>query len=199
VRRAEGVTINAVHKWKSNAELIVGLHVLGYIRKDDRVLDPTYGFGGWWQEWHPNHLVAHDLYTLDGVDFRDLPHKDGEFDVVAFDPPYKLNGTATPEVDNRYGVGEYASRQDRHQLIRDGIDECARVLKPKGILLIKCQDQVNGGKVRWQTREFADHAEQKHGMTLIDMLFLVGGRPQPEGRTQQHARRNYSTMLVMRR
>lgn len=188
----------AIHEWRDNAELIVGVHLLGYLRNDDHVLDPTYGRGNWWKRWRPKSLVAHDLIT-DGVDFRALPESDATFDVVAFDPPYKLNGTATPAVDGRYGVHEYDSIEGRHELIRLGIDECQRVLKSGGVLLVKCQDQVCGGKIRWQTRIFADYAEQKHPLELVDSMMMIGSRPQPGTRRQQHARRNYSTLLIMRK
>jgi SAM-dependent methyltransferase len=178
------MTVLAAHAWRNNAELIADCARLGYLAPDRRTIDPTYG------------LVAHDL-KLDGVDFRALPHDDDSFDAAVFDPPYKLNGTPTASVDERYGVDIVDTRHGRMQLIIDGIDELARVIRPRGYLLLKCQDQVNGGKVRWQTRLFADHAEQKHGMRLVDMLHLLAYRPQPEGRRQQHARRNYSNLLVL--
>ena len=191
------MTVYAAHPWRNNAELIVACHELGYIRHEHRVLDPTYGRGSFWRLWRPSSgLVFSDLRT-DGVDFRALPWPAAAFNAVTFDPPYKLNGTATVAVDDRYGVAEYASHAARHQLIRDGITECARVLAPRGCLLVKCQDQVRGGKVRWQTREFADHGESL-GLELVDMLHILGGRAQPEGRRQVHARRNFSTMLVLR-
>jgi SAM-dependent methyltransferase len=190
------VTVLAVHAWRNNAELIADCARLGYLRADWRTLDPTYGRGGFWKLWRPDDLVAHDL-KLDGVDFRALPHADASFDAVVLDPPYKLNGTPTAAVDERYGVDVVDTRRGRMQLIIDGIDELARVLRPAGYLLLKCQDQVNGGKVRWQTRVFADHAERKHGMRLVDMLHLLAYRPQPEGRRQQHARRNYSSLLIL--
>lgn len=227
--------VKAVGEYRDNASLIVALRHLRYLRDTDRVLDPTYGLGSFWKLWRPALLVDHDI-RHDGVDFRVLPYDDRIFDSCTFDPPYKLNGRATPAVDDRYGVGEYASLHDRHALIRDGITECARVTKRH--LMVKCQDQVNSGRVRWQTREFADHAESC-GFELIDMLHVVGGRPQPPrtrrcpacrgtgdhvergvapaslmtitggcqvcaGSTrvqspQQHALRNYSTMLVFER
>lgn len=190
------MTVLAATAWRTNAEMIVAVHELGYLRDDDIVLDPTYGYGSFWKLWRPMLVTQHDL-KLDGVNLCRLPHADGRFDAVVFDPPYKLNGRPTPEVDERYGVDVRATRAERHQLILDGIDECVRVLAPKGYLLLKCMDQVNGGKVRWQTREFADYAEQKHGMRLVDMLLMLGGRPQPAGRRQVHARRNYSTLLVL--
>jgi hypothetical protein len=189
--------IAAIQAFRTNAELIVACRDLHYLRDEWLTLDPTYGEGTFWKLWRPTDLVAHDLITVDGVDFRRLPHDDDTFDAITFDPPYKLNGTPTESVDARYGVHTVASRDQRHQPIYDGIDECARVLKPRGYLLLKCMDQVNGGKVRWQTRLFADHAEHKHGMRLVDALLMLGGRPQPAGRRQQHARRNYSTMLVL--
>ena len=66
------------------------------------------------------------------------------------------------------------------------------------MLLIKCQDQVVSGAVRWQTRIFADHAEAQ-GFQLVDALHVQGSRPQPDGRRQVHARRDYSTLLVLER
>lgn len=181
--------------WPTNAHMIRDVAALDYLHEDWRTLDPTYGKGVFWKLWRPKDLVIHDI-KLDGVDFRALPHEDGEFQAITFDPPYKLNGT--PDVvDERYGVHVRASREDRYQLIREGIDECSRVLAPKGYLLLKCQDQVNGGKVRWQTRLFADYAESKHGMTLVDSFLMLGHRPQPD-RGQVHARHNYSTLLVLR-
>lgn len=188
--------ILAATRWPANADLIVACAELGYLRADWRTLDPTWGRGRWWTKWTPADLVTHDL-KLDGVDFRHLPHRDGEFDAVAFDPPYKLNGTPTGDVDERYGVDVVRSWQDRHRLIRDGITECARVLRRDGVLLLKCQDQVCSGHVRWQTDEFTRHAES-FGLVKVDRFDLLGGRPQPQGRRQIHARRNTSTLLVFR-
>lgn len=192
-----GVPILATQPWTTNADLIADIARLGYLHWEDRVLDPTWGAGGWWTVWHPRDLYRHDL-TFDGIDFRHLPEPDRAFEAVAFDPPYKLNGTATPEVDDRYGVGTYASWQDRHTLIRDGITEMARVVKPKGIVLLKCMDQVCAGKKRWQTIEFPNHAATV-GLELIDRLDKLGGRSQPEGRRQVHAHQNMSTMLIFRK
>jgi len=194
--------ILAVQAWPTNADLIADCAQLGYLHDDWLTLDPTYGLGRWWSKWRPHRLVASDVDpakspTGTSVDFTDLPHPDGMFDAVAFDPPYKLNGTPTADIDGRYGVHVVRSREDRHRLICDRITECARVLAPRGFLLVKCQDQVNGGRVRWQTDLFTRHAEHL-GLDKVDALHMLAYRPQPDGTRQEHARRNHSTLLVFR-
>lgn len=199
--------VMAAGTWANNAELIRDAVVpLGYLRAEWRTLDPTYGLGRFWRLWRPDNLVASDLDPAKSpagvpVDFRHLPHPDACFDAVVFDPPYKLNGTSTGKgaatCDEDYGVEKWMSLADRHQLITDGITEATRVLRPGGMLLVKCQDQVNGGKVRWQTRIFADHAETL-GHRLVDRFDLASYRAQPAGRRQLHARRNTSALLVLR-
>jgi DNA modification methylase len=202
--------VMAVARWASNADLIASVARLGYLKKTDRICDPTYGSGVFWKVWQPDNLVASDIRVKrspcgESIDFRKMPYDDGSFDVVALDGPYKLNGSASSDSDARYGVHVPASWQDRMQLIRDGITECARVLRPDGVLLLKCMDQVCSGHVRWQTIDFANHAAE-HECVLVDQLHPVGGRPQPErsrkdGKpsVQHHARRNISTLQVYRK
>lgn len=197
------MTVLAATPWRTNAELVGAVRDLGYIGDDDQVLDATYGLGRWWTIWRPTLLIGTDLdpaksQTGDSVDFRALPFDAGSFDVVCLDPPYRLNGTPDLPFDAGYGIAEASRWQDRHQLIRDGIDDCARVLRAGGRLLLKCQDQVCSGRVRWQTLEFANHAAGL-GLELVDRLDMLGHRPQPPGRRQVHARRNYSTLLVLRK
>jgi hypothetical protein len=194
--------VYAYTAWKTNAHLIEAVASLGYLQRDWVILDPTYGLGTFWRRWRPDTLIAHD-YAVDGEDFRKLPYPDRTFNATAFDPPYKLNGTPTPIVDARYGVDVPTRWEDRMQLCVDGITECARVTDK--ILLVKCQDQVCRYEVRWQTRVFADHAEAQ-GFRLVDRFDRLGSRAQPgegEGtgtaRTQRHARRNSSTLLVLQR
>lgn len=185
--------ILAATAWPTNADMIVDVARLGYLH--GRVLDATYGRGRWWTKYRPDELVAHDI-RLDGIDFRQLPHADGTFNAVCFDPPYKLNGTPTDDVDGPYGVDVIDTRDGRHQLMYDGMAECARVLAPEGYLLMKCQDQVNGGRVNWQTHMFAKKGEELE-LRLVDELFMLAYRPQPHGTRQVHARRNMSALLVM--
>jgi hypothetical protein len=191
----------AIDRWTSNAELIEDCARLGYLRREWRTLDCTYGLGTFWKQWCPDCLVGTDVHPTKALtfaaDFTALPFPDRSFDSVVFDPPYKLNGTPDAVVDARYGVDRSMRWQQRMDLIRDGIEECARVLGD-GYLLLKCQDQVCSGKVRWQTHEFVGLADYL-GLGLVDRLDMLSYRPQPAGRSQVHARRNSSSLLVFKR
>lgn len=191
----------AAGPWANNAELILDVRRLGYLDDSMVILDPTFGLGRFWTLWTPPLLIASDLDpakspTGESVDFTALPHADESVDAVVLDPPYKLNGTGgSHPSDAGYGVANTVRWQDRHGLIRDGITDAARVLRFGGHLLLKCQDQVCSGRVRWQTDEFTGHAESI-GLRKVDRFDLASYRPQPSGRRQLHARRNYSTLLA---
>jgi hypothetical protein len=184
---------------RNNAELMADCHRLGYL--PEAVLDVTYERGRFWKQHRPAELVACDIDPDCGVivaDFTALPFPDSSFATVVLDPPYKLNGTSTGRgpsaADARYGVGgSYRSVAVKHRLIQDGIIECARVTSR--FLLVKCEDQVCNGVKHWQARIFANTAERV-GLRLRDMLHVAGYRKQPEGRNQEHAHSDYSTLLV---
>lgn len=133
---------------------------------------------------------------------------------------------ALGQFDHNYGVQVYTRWQDRMDLCRRGIVECARVLRPGGVLLVKSQDQVVSGAIRFQSLDFANVAVAV-GCTLVDQLHYLSYRQQPltrpcgrcdglgvlgdlgrcgacdgagEVATRQiHSRRNYSTLQVFRK
>lgn len=190
-------------RWVTNARMIAeAVAPLGYI--EGRVLDATYGtHGGFWTEWRPQFLQTNDLNAPNAehrFDFRAFPEDfAGQFDTVVYDPPYKLNGTpAMGDMDSRFGTGEgKLNREQKLSMIRDGAIECFRVTRKW--LLVKVMDQVEGGKMRWQTMLVHD-ALTPLGARLVDRFdFLTTPRPQPGDRRQCTARSNYSTLLVFRK
>ena len=192
--------VRAIGTRRTNAELIADCAKIGYLKKDDMVADVTYGLGRFWDAWSPDILLASDLDPVKSpcglsVDFTDLPFADNELDVVVFDPPYRFAGTAKLSSDAGYGIGAYMPTAERMDMIFAGVAEAARVTRPGGKVLTKCQDQVVSGKVVFQTLEIAEFAAF-HRLDLIDMLHVASYRPQPAGTTQWHARRDYSTLLV---
>lgn len=183
-----------------NAERVADLARLGYL--PEPVLDPSYGLGGMWRNHTPDRLVTLDLDPIRRTDiqadYRHLPFPDATFGSVLLDPPYRLAGTATNQggMDNRYGIGRYRPVADVHAELLAALDECLRVTRPRGFVIVKCQAQVCGGRPRWQPRLVAEHAE-RDGHIHIDELHLQSGRQQPGDRIQRRARRNYSTFVVL--
>lgn len=202
--------VMAAHAWPSNAELIAACHQLNYLKDADRTLDPTFGRGKWWTSWRPKTLVTHDA-AIDGTDFRDLSdlYDDGEFDAIAYDPPYVPRGGQTASVkmqdfNDRYGRVLNSTPKSIQQLIDDGLTEMVRLVKPKGIILVKCQSYVWAGKL-WPGVHYTLSHSLSQGCRLKDQLeHVTTPRPQPtrtraDGKpsVQQHARRNLSTLLVL--
>lgn len=203
------MTVLAVDEYRSNAELIAAAARLGHLDRQWATLDCTYGRGVFWQTFRPDKLVCSDLRPssphVQKADFRRLPWAARTFRAVVLDPPYGLRG-AINDTNGGYGLVGYMPVAERHDMIRAGITEAARVVTEGGRVLVKCQDQVCSGKVWWQTRIFADHAESV-GLELVERLDMLGHRrPQPprkrlDGKpsAQQHAYGRPSSLLIFRR
>lgn len=185
---------------RTNADLMADCATLGYL--DGSVLDLTYATGRFWRKHRPFFLVTNDIdVEMDADRHLDATCTGLEaksFDTVVFDPPYKLNGTSTGKgpaaSDVGYGVGgPYVTAAGRHGLLVDGTVEALRLARR--FVLVKCMDQICSGSYHPQTF-IAYQAAVATGARLVDQLHVLGGRAQPNGRRQVHARRNYSTLLV---
>lgn len=197
-------TILAATAWPTNAHLIEACAQLGYLHRGWLTLDPTYGRGLWWTRWRPERLIGHDL-ARDRVDFRSLPYDTGTFDAAVFDPPYVSVGgrasTGLPDLHARYGLTHApttpAGLQD---LIDAGIAEVTRVVRARGFVLVKCQDYISSGRL-WPGTHHTLTAALEHDLEIVDRFEHIAPRPrpQPPGRRQVHARRNLSTLFVLRK
>ena len=74
------------------------------------------------------------------ADFRDIPFADNSFDLVVFDPPHLIHAGAKSWLVKKYGK---LNKDTWQQDLKQGFDECMRVLKPNGVLLFKWnEDQI---------------------------------------------------------
>lgn len=207
-------SIPAAHSWPTNGALIADVAA---IHLDDSMvtMDVTYGRGLWWTQWRPPAFVAHDR-ALDGVDFRRLPEPPGVFELVAFDPPYiSMGGRVTSNIQEyqaRYGLHDAPASPAAVQADIDaGLHEVHRVLRRKGIALVKCQDYVSSGKL-WIGEHLTLTTALGIGFEVVDRFYHLNKRRlQPQNRTrklpsgetiasrQQHGRGRPSVLFVLRK
>ena len=66
-------------------------------------------------------------------DFKALPYDDETFYLVVFDPPHLIDKLETAWMVKKYG----SLPKDWQSELKQGFDECWRVLKPNGTLIFK--------------------------------------------------------------
>lgn len=162
---------------------------------------------------------THDISVQTGVDCRKLPYETASLDGLVLDPPY-MEGLFRPAVDHLAGSGShaafrhsYSNGQATEQLegepkwhdavvdlyIKAG-REAYRTLKPNGVLIVKCQDEVSANKQRLTHVEIIT-AYESLGFYTKDLFVLI--RPNRPGvsrlKTQVHARKNHSYFLVFQK
>jgi len=221
--------INVVTSWYKSQNSIVLAELLDlYLPPPCRIADVTYGTGAFWRpmpkdtmfmdpygvHWlHPQYreIYPSDLFSIPNnhTDFRKLPYKDEYMDGLIIDPPYAGTGShgengkkksASGCIDG-FGNDKLGSRyvDDIIRLYCEGINEAYRVVKPKGFIFVKCQDQIESGKQRLV------HNDLSTLLTLlgwnIENLIVVETENTPMMRHdyQLHARTSHSYFLIARK
>lgn len=191
----------------TNAEIfpaIIGL----YVAPKSTIADVTYGKGVFWKNI-PTKLFT--LFKSDikrGVDARALPYASGSIDCVVFDPPYMhtpggtAHSTHTPfEKHYRNNTSGNQTASKYHEavldLYRDGGKEAYRVLRERGVLIVKCQDEVCANRQRFTHVEIMEMYKEI-GYVAEDLFVVIrNNRPGVSRMVRQvHARKNHSYFLV---
>lgn len=193
-----------------NAEIfpnVLDLHV----PNGSVIADVTYGKGVFWRRVDLDRYTILTSDLVDGIDATALPYGDQSLDAVIFDPPY-IAGFFRPRIAGE-GYGEFADRYSS-RLVQDGPmyhegvrdlyrragDEAWRVLRPNGVLIVKCQDEVHAGKQYLTHIEIVqDYAPKFYAKDLFVVVRACGnfrGRGRSKAGVQKHARKNHSYFLV---
>lgn len=195
----------------TNADLFPQILKL-YVEPGARIADTTYGEGVFWKNV-PERLYkvyVTDLYS--GVDARELHYGDASMDCMVFDPPYMHSEGGGAHAEHQefdaYYRNDARSREPSasggHAAVIELYDKAARealrVLRPGGIYIVKCQDEVYACKQRLTHVELLNVYE-KMGFVAEDLFVLVRtGRPGVSRMLkQQHARKLHSYALVLRK
>jgi hypothetical protein len=182
-----------------------------YVPLGSRVADITYGGGVFWRNVPKDQyrLFATDIKT--GVDCRALPYENGCLDCVVFDPPYMHTPGGTAHVnhqnyENYYGnnIAANGSEKKYHEAVLDlyfqTAHEAKRVLKPEGIFIVKCMDEVCANQQRLTHVELVNEFSDC-GFIVEDLFVLLRNNRPGVSRIlrQVHARKNHSYFLVFRK
>ena len=182
-------------KTGTNADLLPDVMKM-YSKDGDIVADVTYGKGVFWRDVDLSKYDFKPTDLMDGVDFSDLPYDDDSIDVLVLDPPYMHGGSTVKESINKCYRNQNTSHERVVRLYARGILEAARVLKKKGRILVKCQDEIESGRQRMSHVEIIQLLELL-GFRLLDLFTLVQTtKPAMRERYQKTARKNHSYMLV---
>jgi len=184
-----------------------------------KIADVTWGKGVFWKKVPKENYDVHGTDIADGIDCRSLPYADNSFDCVVLDPPY-MEGFYRKQNDHKAGSGTHSSFSSAysngdevnadtqntgtkkwHAAVTDMYfkagKEAHRILKNKGIFIIKCQDEVSAGK-QWLTHVEIINEYESNGFYSKD-LFIVMRTNKPSVsrlKHQVHARKNHSYFLV---
>ena len=110
--------------------------------------------------WHrPNHEVKPDIV----MDFRKLEFEDERFKLIIFDLPHIFHASDKSIIEKQYGA---LNKETWQEDIKQGFDECWRVLEPLGIIIFKWNEarvkKTEVLKVIGREPLFGHHTKSNH-------------------------------------
>lgn len=185
-----------------------------YLHPGNHILDMTWGNGVFWKKIDQTQyvMVRNDLAPDRGdvhFDFRSMPYNSESFDSVVLDPPYASRSSKRglkASIDKGYNnfsqalhLGIFGTEKTM-QFYKDGMLEAKRLLRPNGLLLVKCMDEISGGKQMRNHFTIWEIATCQLGLMDEDLFVLVQKQiPAMRHPYQKHARKNNSFLWVFRK
>ncbi len=182
-----------------------------YIESGSSIADTTYGKGVFWRDVDQSKYICHFTDLSTGTDAKKLPYEDNSLDCVVFDPPYmhtpgKSAHKEHQNFEDYYKNNKYDQVENKkyHEAVLElyfqSAKEANRVLKKKGVYIVKCQDEVCANKQRLTHVEIINELCQNN--YLVEDLFVVTRTNKPGVSRmikQRHARKNHSYFIVFRK
>jgi hypothetical protein len=189
----------------SNYEAIKNIMDLYHIERFD--LDCTYSKGSFWKDLpspiHKTDLIAANDTVLE-ANSENLPFEDGTMKSIMYDPPFVVAGASYK--GNKEGSSIIAKRFEGYTNYREltenyynTLKELYRVCEKGGVVVMKCQDTVSGGKNHF-THCLIMNMAMQIGFYPRDMFILTSNvRINSFGTKwtkQEHARKYHSYFWV---
>ena len=184
--------------------------------------DMTYSIGAFYGKFKdddgnefeiPEPRLKFDVYPQ-GDDVIKLdpwgswPIADNSLDSIMLDPPFVISSMSSPAMledrdDNCLISRRFASFYPRYEMFETYehlLSEAYRVLKPMGILVLKCQSTVSGA-IQLMTPWYSCCVADKLGFYTLDEFVLVAKSRLISGKVkkQQHARKFHSFFYVFQK
>ena len=168
-----------------------------HVPKAASIADVTYGKGTFWRQVQTADYDLHKSDISEGVDCRELPYRAASMDCVVLDPPYmegfyrkieteKAAGGSHQAFRDHYSNGNEEPAQNGAkwhaavlEMYQESGAEAHRVLRDKGVLIVKCQDEGERQPTEPNTR-------RDYQRILSDRLLLQ--RPIRRSQTKQARR-----------
>lgn len=198
----------------TNADLFPSVLAL-HVSPGSVVADTTFGKGVFWKKVPVGDYILKATDLKSGVDARNLPYESNSLDCVVFDPPY-MSGNGSTAHENHQNFEFYYQNSARYSLEKSNgtvkkyhdavldlyfkaADEAFRVLKTKGIYIVKCQDEVCANKQRLTHVEIINRLADRFEADDIFVLVRNGKPGVSVMLKQKHARKNHSYFLVFKK
>lgn len=177
------------------------LHLHSYNNKID--LDPTYSKGVFYKNGikKPEYKFDLDpqLPEVQKADAGNLPFGENELYTIMFDPPFLFRDRKAENNDricNRFSY--FKTFEDLLNMYERSLKEFHRILKPKGIVIFKCQDMTDN-KTYFTHNEVLRLAEST-GFLPVDLFILLSKmRLVNKQQKQRYARKYHSYYWVFRK
>lgn len=161
--------------------------------------DPCYNLGMFYKD---NKVIAPGVKSdikplLPGVEKLDvqcLPFEN-EFKCIIFDPPFIVSGK-TSKMAQRYGAFE--SVNELKEFYINSFCSLQRALKKKGLLIVKCQDFVNGRR-NYIMLNYVLNLARDFNFKVLDLFILLSKTRPTRIKKQQHARKYHSYFVVLKK
>jgi hypothetical protein len=194
--------------YESNYDVIRNIMDLYNIEQFD--LDCTYSKGNFWKNLPPPKFKS-DLYPINDTviesSSENLPFDDLSMKSVMYDPPFIIVGKGMSYRNNKEGSSIMAKRFEGYGTFEElksnyyyTLKELYRITEKGGIVVMKCQDTVSGGK-QHLTHVMVINMALELGFYPKDLFILtsnvrVNAFNGTKWTKQHHARKYHSYFIV---
>lgn len=164
--------------------------------------DPCYNKGGFYrngvvQEPEIKGDIKPLLQGVEKMDVTKLPFEN-KFNCIIFDPPFLAGGGQTGKISQRFG--SFRNVDEMKSFLKDALSELHCALKNRGILIVKCQDIVNGRRNYMIHNDILNLAGDKYfEFEILDLFVLLAKSRPTKLKNQQHARKFHSYFIVLKK